>query len=135
MLFRSLVAGLLLVRLISGLMLSARLVRAATPLPDSALYGFDIRMSDRIAAPLAFASIILVPSDYAAWPAYKREAVLAHEAGHVTRGDFYVLLASSLNRALFWFSPLSWWLHDRLALLAENASDAAALDKIGRAHV
>lgn len=125
-----LVAGLMLLRLISGLALSKRLVRAATPLPDSALYGLDIRMSDRIAAPLAFASTILVPADYASWPEYKRKAVLAHEAGHVTRGDFYVLLASSLNRALFWFSPLAWWMHDRLALLAENASDAAALDAV-----
>ncbi len=124
------VATLMIVRLASGLLLSARLVRAATPLPDSALYGYDIRMSERIAAPLAFASTILVPADYAAWPAYQREAVLAHEAGHVTRGDFYVLLASSINRAVFWFSPLSWWLHDRLAVLAENASDAAAIETV-----
>ena len=125
-----LVAGLLALRLVSGLLLSVRLARAATPLPDGALYGLDIRMSDRIPAPLAFASTILVPTDYASWPEFKRKAVLAHEAGHVTRGDFYVLVASSLNRAVFWFSPLSWWLHDRLALLAENASDAAALDTV-----
>lgn len=125
-----LVAAIMILRLVSGLLLSARLVRGATPLPDSALYGLDIRMSDRITAPLAFASTILVPTDYAAWPEFKRKAVLAHEAGHVTRGDFYVLLASSLNRALFWFSPLAWWLHDRLAVLAENASDAAAIDAV-----
>lgn len=125
-----LVAALLLLRLITGLVRSARLVRAATPLPDSALYGLDIRMSERVVAPLAFASTILVPADYASWPEVKRKAVLAHEAGHVTRGDFHVLVASSLNRALFWFSPLSWWLHDRLALLAENASDAAAIDAV-----
>jgi hypothetical protein len=55
---------------------------------------------------------------------------LAHERAHVVGGDFYVLLLSQLNRALFWFNPLSWWLHGRLATLAELASDDAAMDAL-----
>ncbi len=52
--------------------------------------------------------------------------MLAHEAAHAARGDYHVLLLAGLHRALFWFSPLAWWLHDRLADLAEVASDAEA---------
>jgi beta-lactamase regulating signal transducer with metallopeptidase domain len=32
-----------------------------------------------------------------------------------------------LNRAVFWFHPLAWWLERRLAALAEDACDAAVL--------
>jgi beta-lactamase regulating signal transducer with metallopeptidase domain len=126
----ALVAAGMILRLGAGLILSQRLRRNAVPLPDSALHGLDIRMSSAIAAPMAIASTILVPRDYPAWPAFKRNAILAHEAAHVARGDFYIQVAARLNRAVFWFSPLSWWLYDRLALLAENASDAAALDTV-----
>ncbi|MHB1204134.1 MAG: GIN domain-containing protein [Rhodospirillaceae bacterium] len=126
----ALIAGGMVLRLGAGLILGQRLRRNAIPLPDSALKGLDIRMSPAIAAPMAIASTILVPRDYAAWPAFKRNAILAHEAAHVARGDFYIQVAARLNRAVFWFSPLSWWLYDRLALLAENASDAAALDTV-----
>ncbi len=125
------VTGALLARFIVALATGERIRRAATPLPDSALYGLDIRASDAVSAPLAFASTVLVPRDYPTWSAVKRNAVLAHEAAHIARGDFYVQAASCINRALFWFSPLSWWLHQRLAVLAENASDAAAIDSVG----
>ena len=52
------------------------------------------------------------------------------ESSHVGQGDFYVLLLASINRAVFWFSPLAWWLHGRIAYLAEVRSDAAALQDI-----
>jgi len=32
-----------------------------------------------------------------------------------------------VNRALFWFHPLSWWLERKLSVLAEEACDAAVL--------
>ena len=60
-----------------------------------------------------------------------QRAVLAHERAHVAGGDFYLLLLSQFNRVLFWFSPLSWWLHSRLASLAELTSDDVAMDALG----
>ena len=32
-----------------------------------------------------------------------------------------------VNRAVFWFHPLAWWLEQRLAALAEEACDEAVL--------
>lgn len=51
-------------------------------------------------------------------------------AAHVTSGDSYVLLLAAINRAIFWFNPLAWWLHGRIADLAEERSDAAAIQDI-----
>ena len=53
--------------------------------------------------------------------------MLAHERSHVIRRDALTQRLSLLHRAVFWFSPLSWWLHSRLADVAEEASDEAAL--------
>jgi hypothetical protein len=53
--------------------------------------------------------------------------VLAHELAHVRRRDPLVAMLARLNRCLFWFHPLAWWLEKRLALTAEHAADDAAL--------
>ncbi len=92
--------------------------------------GRDIRVSLDIKSPATFGSIILLPLAYAEWPQVKRAAVVAHEAAHVRRGDFYVQLAASVNRAIFWFNPLSWWLRRRLSELAEVVSDDEAIDNL-----
>jgi hypothetical protein len=52
---------------------------------------------------------------------------MSHERSHVARGDFYVLLVARLNRCLFWFSPLSWWLVRSLTELAEILSNDEAI--------
>jgi beta-lactamase regulating signal transducer with metallopeptidase domain len=57
--------------------------------------------------------------------------VLSHEQSHIDQGDFWILLVASLNRAVFWFNPLSWWLLRRLTELAEIISDDAAIEAIG----
>ena len=121
------VCGILLIRLLAGLLLAARIVRAATPLHEGWTSGHDVRVSDAIEAPATFGSVILLPQDHAAWPQIKRIAVVAHEAAHVGRADFHVQVAACLNRAIFWFSPLSWWLRRELSVLAEAASDDAAI--------
>lgn len=127
------VCGALLIRLLAGLLLAARIVRAATPLHETWTSGHDIRISGAVGAPATFGSVILLPRDHAAWPQIKRMAVVAHEAAHVRRRDFHVQVAASLNRAIFWFSPLSWWLRRELSVLAEAASDdAAVLDMCDR---
>ncbi|TYO65346.1 antirepressor regulating drug resistance protein [Bradyrhizobium hipponense] len=124
------VAGLLLLRLAIGLCLTWRLVRAAQPMRDSIMIDADVRISRDVGGPVTFGSTILVPPQFAGWDAKKRLAVLAHEGAHVANRDFYVLLLASLNRAVFWFSPFSWWQLARLAELAEIISDAQAIEVI-----
>ncbi len=129
------VAGLLLLRLGVGLALTARIRAGARRIDaawdDAAWVGAsDIRVTDAVNAPVTIGSSILLPADFEGWPVEKRDAVLLHERAHVTRGDFYVQSLAAVHRAVFWFSPLAWWLHDRLAELAEDASDAEAAAQV-----
>jgi len=69
----------------------------------------------------------LLPDCWPAWPAAKLEAVLMHEREHARRRDPLVQWLALLNRCVFWFHPLAWWLERKLAALAEEACDAAVL--------
>ncbi|AMA56652.1 M56 family metallopeptidase [Bradyrhizobium sp. CCGE-LA001] len=124
------VAACLLLRLMIGLCLTWRMARAATPMKGAPPIAADVRVSRDVGGPVTFGSTILVPPQFAGWDARKRNAVLAHEGAHVANRDFYVLLLASLNRAVFWFSPFSWWQLARLAELAEIISDARAIEMI-----
>jgi hypothetical protein len=124
------VAGLLLLRLAIGLGLTWRLARAARPMKGPQMIDADVRVSRDVGGPVTFGSTILVPPQFFGWDAKKRLAVLAHEGAHVANRDFYVLLLASLNRAVFWFSPFSWWQLAHLAELAEIISDAEAVEVI-----
>jgi beta-lactamase regulating signal transducer with metallopeptidase domain len=126
----AIVAGMLLFRLAIGVFLTWRLARAATPISESWTGGWRVRVSDLIGGPVTFASTILLPPHYRDWDSRKRSAVLAHEGAHVANGDFYVLLLATLNRAVFWFSPFSWWQLTKLAELAEMISDARAIEVV-----
>src|SRR4051794_35879238 len=121
----------LLLRILLGLILSRRMLRTASPLRGAWAAGRKVRVSDAISTPVTIAGTILLPTGHTQWDASTLQAVLAHEAAHVARGDFYVQLLSQTNRAVFWFSPLSWWLHARLGTLAELASDDAAIEALG----
>lgn len=126
------VAVLLCLRLAAGLVLSARLRRRAQPVQVPG--GLDARISAQIATPVTFGRTILLPADFASWPAEKRQAVLAHEQAHVRWFDFHVQLLAQLHCALLWFSPFAWWLQAELRQLAEQASDEAAIAAIGDKH-
>jgi beta-lactamase class D len=69
---------------------------------------------------------IVLPVECHDWPADRLAMVLAHEHAHARRRDSIVRLLSLINRAVFWFHPLAWWLHRELAALAEEACDATA---------
>jgi BlaR1 peptidase M56/Domain of unknown function (DUF3471) len=125
-----LVAGAMLLRLLTGLLLSWRIARAARPIHKSWAGNADVRVSDVVEVPVTFGSTILLPAEYVDWNEAKRQAVLAHEGSHVAHGDFYVLLLATLNRVVFWFSPFAWWQLVRLTELAEIISDDAALEKL-----
>src|SRR5262249_10299405 len=122
------IAGVMLLRLFAGLLLSFRMARAARPLHEDWTGGADVRVSDAVAMPVTFGSTVLLPAGYAGWSEAKRQAVLSHERSHVAHGDFYVLLLAAFHRAVFWFSPLAWWQLVRMAELAEIISDDAALE-------
>jgi len=70
----------------------------------------------------------VLPNSWPGWDREKLRIVVAHEASHVRQGDFYLQLATSLYAAIFWFSPLGWWLKRILADLAETVSDRAAVE-------
>ncbi|MGC1545400.1 MAG: M56 family metallopeptidase [Candidatus Acidiferrales bacterium] len=86
--------------------------------------------SELLAVPVTFGikdPSILLPVTWREWEPSELDAVLAHEISHVARRDALTERLSLLHRSIFWFSPLSWWLDSRLAELAEEASDDAAL--------
>ena len=86
--------------------------------------------SARIATPFTFGLLgprILFPEGWDRWPAPRLAVVFDHERAHVARRDPLVQWLALLNRAVFWFHPLAWWLERHLAALAEEACDAAVL--------
>ncbi len=70
---------------------------------------------------------ILLPAGWREWDDEEFAAVLAHELSHVERHDALWQRLALIHRAIFWFSPLAWWLDRHLADLSEQASDEAAL--------
>ncbi len=125
----------MLLRLVLGLWGSRRLARGARPIdgpPRRRLGALPIRISesDRVAVPVTvglFRPTVVLPPGWERWPGATLRAVLAHEHAHVARRDPLVAGLASLNRCLFWFHPLAWWLRRALALTAEQACDEAAL--------
>ena len=134
----------LLGRLVVGLVLSLRLRRSSTRVDDSRalrwLEWHAVAMGPRRTPVLAESSavsvpltlgllrpLIVIPSDWREWPSAKLAAVIAHEVSHVKRNDSRTKALALIYRCFFWFSPLGWWLERRLADLAEQASDQAAV--------
>jgi hypothetical protein len=74
-----------------------------------------------------FRPVAILPEHSHEWPPAKLDAVLTHELEHARRRDPLVQWLALLNRAIFWFHPLAWWLERRLATLAEDSCDAAVL--------
>ena len=70
---------------------------------------------------------VIVPADWASWDAAELSAVFAHEDEHVRRRDPLVAAVALLNRAIFWFHPLAWWLPRTISRLSEQACDAAVI--------
>ena len=116
-------ACILLVRLAVGTARAHMLVRRA------ANRGGRLT-SDLCAAPVTVGWLtptVILPECWQRWPQAQLDAVLTHEGEHARRRDPLVQWLALLNRALFWFHPLAWWLEFRLCALAEEACDAAVL--------
>src|SRR3984885_15077903 len=138
------VAIFMLMRLALGIILGRRLERESQRIADShglARLDFFTRAaglraaprlaeSDLLSVPVTFgvrSPAVLLPAGWREWEPAELDAVLAHEISHVVRRDALAERLSLLHRAIFWFSPLSWWLARHLADLAEEANDDAAL--------
>jgi len=133
-----------LFRFAVGLILSLRLERGAHRIRDPRALALvssyartagiqrlpDFAESELLSVPVTIGVVrpaILFPSDWRDWDKGELDAVIAHEMSHVARRDALVDRLALLHRALFWFSPLSWYLTGALGELAEEASDEAAL--------
>jgi len=117
------ICGLLffLSRFILALLFAHKLARASEPA------GRGAYQSRRISAPVTIGNRILLPASWSGWDSAKLEAVLAHEEAHVRRRDWAIAVMARLNRCVFWFHPLAWWLERQLARLAEQSCDDEAL--------
>src|ERR1041385_5732135 len=70
---------------------------------------------------------IILPASSRDWPPAQMDVVLTPESEHVRRRDSLVQWLALLNRAIFWFHPLAWWLECHISRLAEESCDAAAI--------
>jgi beta-lactamase regulating signal transducer with metallopeptidase domain len=138
------IALALLARILVGIAFGNRLVRTATPVDEprarahlsSAVRAAGLRSLPRLAesemlsVPIMIGvrrPTILLPADGRVWEEDELAAVLLHEVSHVARRDALSQRLALIHRAIFWFSPLAWWLERHLADLSEQASDEAAL--------
>jgi beta-lactamase regulating signal transducer with metallopeptidase domain len=134
LLYSSVLAGLL-ARLLVGLIAALRLWRRAEPvslahLPlqqRDELSGLRLRASTAVHSPVTVGGGVLLPAEFRAWDAERLRIVLAHEYSHVRQGDFYLQTIAGLHAAVFWFSPLGWWLKCKLSDLSETISDRAGM--------
>lgn len=127
------VCAVLLFRIGYGLDKALKLWQSAevfVPYPqDDPGYGLHMRFSRAVSSPVTIGSGVLLPYECLEWDAEKLRMVLAHERAHVRQADFYLQLLAGLYAAVFWFSPLGWWLMDRLSDLGEAMSDRAGLEE------
>jgi TonB family protein len=127
-------------RLLGGVLLTRRALRSTRAIPSElweyydliadANVDLDLEESDYVRVPLTtgFERMrVILPADWRDWPQAKLKAVMAHELMHARRRDPIIGLIAAVNKCLFWFHPVAWWLESRLPVLAEHAADDAAL--------
>jgi ABC-type amino acid transport substrate-binding protein/Zn-dependent protease with chaperone function len=129
-------------RALWGLRTMLRIARKCKPVDIEAVICPELRIirtpvyeSEMVGAPLTIGIIsprIILPAAWRKWRAEKLSAVLAHEFSHVRRRDTLIAPLSHLNRCLFWFHPLAWWLERKLAATAELACDDDAMRVVGK---
>ena len=117
----------LFLRLLWGLFAAWRLWSASEPISPIVVPYARIRASQSISSPVNVGSGVVLPSNFTTWPPERLRVVLAHERSHVRQLDFYLQLMARIYTALFWFSPLGWWLSRHLSALGEAISDRAGL--------
>ena len=123
------IGGLLLLRAIVGLGIALRVWLRAKPVTLASNNKSLVRVSPDLKTPVTIGSTVILPADYREWDETKLRVVMAHEQSHVRQGDFYLQMLAALHAAVFWFSPLGWWLQRKLSELGEALSDRAGLEQ------
>ena len=124
-------AGVLLLaaRLLHGWFLASAMIRRAMrDGPICVDVGARVYQSADVTIPMtvgALRPVIILPATWKTWDSETLAAIVAHEAAHVHRRDGLINFAAHLNRAMFWFHPLAWWIERKLAVTAEHACDEA----------
>lgn len=125
--------------------LVATAFRAATPPPPRAIRALDdvrarlgLRRSiDLLASPTCeapavvrvFRPVIILPADGCeTLDDEELQSLLCHECAHVARHDNLLGVAEAVVCSLFWFNPLVWFAHRRIAAAREAACDERVAD-------
>ena len=117
--------AILAVRLVLGTIQTHRLVHRAV-LQDGA------RVSSLCVSPVTvgfFHPVVIFPQSWREWEESRLKSILTHEKEHARRRDSLTQWFALLNRAVFWFHPVAWWLERALSGLAEEACDEAVLER------
>jgi len=123
-----------LTRFFMGLRAVRKLLRRGRQLDRKLSTAGIVLQTDAVRVPVStgvFRPCILLPED---WPSWSREmltSVLSHEEAHIRRKDYLVTILAELNRCLFWFHPLAWFLRGQLARLAEMCCDDRVIGVTG----
>ncbi len=142
-------AGLVLLRILAGLISVRSYRRASAPIADlefrdltrrlCAEMGCAQHIELRQSADLTTAAtvgwrkpVILLPPVWREWTPAERRAVLAHELAHVRRGDFLSWIVAQVGLALHFYHPLVHWMAARMRLEQELAADVAAAAVMSR---
>lgn len=121
---------LFLARLAVGYFVAHRLVRRATPIERSLSRKARVATSESLRVPVTVGVVhptIVLPTDWETWDDDLLAAVLAHEEAHIDRRDLLTVWAAELNRCVYWFHPLAWFLRRQLSQLAEQCCDDAVI--------
>lgn len=136
----------LILRLAFGMLAAARMVRRSTPITTEELTAIGLEATvfnagsvfvyecPCLRVPVTCGIVrtrILLPPAWISWSDEKLQSVLAHEAAHARRRDASITVLAEINRAIYWFHPLAWWLKRQLADLAESACDDEAINLSG----
>lgn len=120
-------ASILLLREGAGWWMARRLARHGARMED------EVYQTNRVTTPVVvgvLAPRVLVPESWPRWGADTRRMVVLHERAHITRHDPLVAAAARVNRSVFWFHPLAWWLERHLSRVAERACDEAVVRQV-----
>ncbi|VXB48953.1 M56 family metallopeptidase [Massilia sp. 9I] len=148
-LFWSLGAGLLALRMVLGLAWVRRRSRAGQYRVDPAWQARLERMAqgmgivrrvtlglvDDLTSPVTagwWRPVVLVPASLVSgMPPQLLEALLAHELAHVRRCDYVVNLIQSAIEILLFYHPAVWWLSNRIREEREQIADDVAASTLG----
>lgn len=95
----------------------------------------QVRVSDRIAAPLAYGILrpmILLPKGMDLTDEAALECILTHEEAHIRRLDGLLKLALAAALCVHWFNPAVWLLYVLANQDMELRCDEVVLGKLGR---